>query len=67
MTAQITAITAFAAALVVLMLSPSTTEKGNSFTVQAYKSAQYCLPQFDELPTATQVYCRDTPAPGMPG
>jgi hypothetical protein len=57
MTAQTTSITAFAAALVVLMLSPPTTEKGNSYNVQTYKSAQYCVPHFDELPAATRVYC----------
>jgi hypothetical protein len=67
MTAQTTSIMAFASALVVLMLSRPTTEKGNSFTVQTYKSAQYCVPQFDELPTAARVYCRATPTPGMPG
>jgi hypothetical protein len=23
-----------------------------------YKSAQYCIPQYDELPGMTRVYCR---------
>ena len=30
---------------------------GNRDNEYAYKSAQYCIPQYDELPGTTRVYC----------
>jgi len=30
---------------------------GNRDTEYAYKTAQYCLPQLDELPGTTRLYC----------
>jgi hypothetical protein len=30
---------------------------GNPDSAYTYKSAQYCIPGFDDLPSATRVYC----------
>jgi hypothetical protein len=30
---------------------------GNPDNAYTYKSAQYCIPGFDDLPSATRVYC----------
>ena len=47
----------FVAAIIALGLPALAAGNGKRDTEYTYKSAQYCIPQFDELPGATRVYC----------
>jgi hypothetical protein len=46
---------AFVAAIIALACFALTAGNGNR--EYTYKSAQYCMPQYDELPGTTRVYC----------
>jgi hypothetical protein len=48
---------AFAAVIVALALPALAAGNGNRDNEHTYKLAQYCIPQHDELPGATRVYC----------
>ena len=43
--------------IIALALPALAAGNGKRDTEYTYKSAQYCIPQFDELPGATRVYC----------
>lgn len=48
---------AFVAAIVALAFPTLLAGNGNRDTEYAYKTAQYCIPQLDELPGTTRLYC----------
>ena len=48
---------AFVAVIVALPLSALAAGNGNRDNEYTYKLAQYCMPQHDELPGTTRVYC----------
>jgi hypothetical protein len=53
-----TKITMALAAVVIACASPAlTTGNGNRSNWYTFKSAQYCIPQFDDNPDALRVYC----------
>jgi hypothetical protein len=47
----------FVAVIVALPLSALAAGNGNRDNEYTYKLAQYCMPQHDELPGMTKVYC----------
>jgi hypothetical protein len=48
---------AFVAVIVASALPALAAGNGNRDSGYTYKLAQYCMPQHDELPGATKVYC----------
>ena len=48
---------AFVAVVIALALPALAGGNGNRDNEYTYKSAQYCIPQLDELPGTTRVYC----------
>jgi hypothetical protein len=53
-----TKITMALVAAVIVCASPALAEgNGNRDTEYTYKTAQYCIPQLDELPGTTRLYC----------
>jgi hypothetical protein len=47
----------FVAAITALAFSALSAGNSNHDTEHTSRSAQYCIPQFDELPATTRVYC----------
>jgi hypothetical protein len=50
--------TALVAAVIAMALPALAAGNANRDNEHGYKSAQYCMPQLDELPGTTSVYCR---------
>jgi hypothetical protein len=48
---------AFVAVIVALALPALAARKANRDNEHTYKLAQYCVPQHEELPGTTKVYC----------
>jgi hypothetical protein len=48
---------AFVPIIIALAVPALAAGNGNRDNESTYKSAQYCIPQFDELPGTTRVYC----------
>ena len=48
---------ALVAVVMALTFSALAAGNGNRKNSYTYKSAQYCIPGFDDLPGATRVYC----------
>jgi hypothetical protein len=48
---------AFVAVIVALAMPALAAGDGNRDTGHTYRLAQYCVPQHDELPGTTKVYC----------
>jgi hypothetical protein len=54
-----TKVTMALVAAIIAMASPALpASSGNRDSEHSYKSAQYCIPQLDELPGTTSIYCR---------
>ena len=48
---------AFVAAIIALAFPALAAGNGNRDTAYSNKTAQYCIPQLDELPGTTRLYC----------
>jgi hypothetical protein len=57
MTMSIKLTMAFVAAIIALASPALAAGNGNRDNELTYKLAQYCVPQHDELPGMTKVYC----------
>jgi hypothetical protein len=50
---------AFVATIIAMASPVLPAGNGNRDDERSYKSAQYCIPQLDELSSAISVYCRE--------